>query len=799
VPSSPIRSLRSIPDDANDLLPLLPLIYVAWSDGILDPTELQAIRERMIEVGELSPRARTALEGWLNPDDPPGGEEISRLRERIRDEAARIPRGERRSLARLGVAMARLRTDGPDRWGTAEGLRTLEGLEELLGVLGDEAARELLQHPPGTERALESDDEAKDPRPLFPSSPFSVSAMTRRLEAGSAEIRERVLSVLREPELRIPQGLPAAEYRERVLVAVQRLAEEGLGRTGLPEAYGGEGDIPASILAFEMLAYGDLSVLVKFGVQFGLFGGSILQLGTARHHEPYLAAVGRADLLGCYAMTERNHGSNVREVETLARYLPDSGEFEIHTPHPGARKDWLGNAALHGRMATVFAQLEVEEEEHGVHALLVPIRDDEGNPLPGVEIEDCGDKIGLQGVDNGRLSFDRVRIPRENLLNRFADVTPEGRYTSPIASDGKRFFTMLGTLVTGRISIAAASVSASKTALTIAVRYSEQRRQFGPSGRPEVPILDYRTQQRALLPRVAASYGLHFAIRDLIRDYGEAESDEARGRVEAHSAGLKALASRHAQETIQLCREACGGRGYLAENRFGVLRDDTDVFTTFEGANVVLLQLVARGLLTRFRDEMGDLRFWGTLRFLADRAGSEATRRNPIRSRRTGEEHLRDPETHLAAFHFREDRLLHSVARRLKARVDDGMDSFAAMNECQDHLVALARAHMERTVLESFQKAVKETEEGEIREELARLADLWALWRLEADRAWFLESGYMEGSQTRAIRGIVNDLLSKVRPGAVGLVDAFGIPDEILDAPAAFPDPELAMGVPAGT
>jgi acyl-CoA oxidase len=397
VPSSPIRSLRSIPDDADDLLPLLPLIYVAWSDGILDPTELQAIRERMIEVGELSPKARTALEGWLNPDDPPGGEEISRLRERIRDEAARIPRGERRSLARLGVAMARLRPNGPDRWGTAEGLRTLEGLEELLGVLGDEAARELLQHPPGAERDPESEEELADPRPLLPSPPFSVPDMTHRLEAASAKIRERVLTLLLEPELRIPQGLPAAEYRERVLVAVQRLAEEGLGLAGLPEEYGGEGNIPASILAFEMLAYGDLSVLVKFGVQFGLFGGSILQLGTARHHEPYLAAVGRADLLGCYAMTERNHGSNVREVETLARYLPDSGEFEIHTPHPGARKDWLGNAAAHGRMATVFAQLEVEEEEHGVHALLVPIRDDDGTPLPGVRSRTAGTRSAFRG------------------------------------------------------------------------------------------------------------------------------------------------------------------------------------------------------------------------------------------------------------------------------------------------------------------------------------------------------------------------------------------------------------------
>jgi acyl-CoA oxidase len=488
-------------------------------------------------------------------------------------------------------------------------------------------------------------------------------------------------------------------------------------------------------------------------------------------------------------MTERNHGSNVRDIETTARYIAESGEFEIHTPTPGAEKDWLGNAALHGRMATVFAQLDVGGKGHGVHAFLVPVRDGKGRPLPGIRIADRGEKLGLNGIDNGNLGFDHVRIPRDHLLDRFGEVTPEGEYRSEIASPGRRFFTMLGTLVAGRISIAAGALSAVKTGLLIAIRYSDRRRQFGPSGEPEIPILDYLSHQRALFPALAETYALHFAVRGLFRDYAAAEDDDAKQRVEILAAGLKAAATRHTTDTLQKCREALGGRGYLAANRIGYLRDDTDVFTTFEGANAVLLQLVAKGLMTEYRNELGDLRLWGIVRHLGELAGAEAQRLNPVRSRRTGEDFLRDPATQLEAFQFREARLTETAARRLKARIDDGMDSFRAMNECQDHLITLAQAHVERVVLERFRLEVDEAAEtlgSETGDALGLLCDLYALSALERNRAWFLETGYMEGNQGKAIRALVNTLCGDLRPFAVTLVDAFGIPEELIQAPDAL-------------
>jgi acyl-CoA oxidase len=741
---------------------------------------MKQIRGALHDAEELPDSAVAVLESWLQPDSPPSPCSLAQLREGIREVAGRVSEEEVRSLVSLGVALARAQAADAGGWASAKGMRVLEGVEELLGVLGGEAARELTATPP-------------HPLPeVTRAHAFDLDTLKRVMEGGRRELRAKVLRLLEDPEIRVPDGLPTPEARSRVLTALCRIAAEGLGGLAYPVEFGGGGDVRGSIVVFEALAFGNLSVLVKFGVQFGLFGGSVMQLGTKRHHQELLGRIGSLQLPGVFAMTERDHGSNVREIETRATYLPDSDEFEVHTPTPGAQKDWLGNAALHGRLATVFAQLEVSGEAHGVHALLVPIRDGNGDALPGVQIEDCGEKVGLNGVDNGRLSFDRVRVPRNSLLNRFGDLTQGGRYESPIASAGRRFFTMLGTLVGGRVSIAAASVSAAKTGLTIAVRYSNARRQFGPSGESEVPILDYLTQQRALLPAVATTYGLHFAVQDLIEDFVTAEEEEARIRAEVLAAGLKAYASRHTQETLQSCREALGGRGYLAENRLGVLREDTDVFTTFEGSNVVLLQLVAKALLSEYRDLVGDLRLWGMVKFLAERAGEEVSRLDPIRSRRAAEEFLRDPETQLDAFRFRESRLLHTAAGRLKHRIDEGMDSFHAMNECQDHLVHLARAHVERCVLESFRGAVDlhtQAEGDEIGGILDTLCDLYALSRLELDRVWFLEAGYMEGSQTKSIRDLVNRLCVAVRPDATALVNAFGIPDAVLRAPAAFADP----------
>ena len=203
-------------------------------------------------------------------------------------------------------------------------------------------------------------------------------------------------------------------------------------------------------------------------------------------------------------------------------------EFDLHSPTFTSGKNYIGNAGVHGKIATVFAQLETRGERHGVHAFVVPIRDEQGHPLPGVRLEDNGEKLGLNGVDNGRIWFDHVRVPRVEMLDRFAQVAADGSYTSSIKNPAARFFTTLGTLVGGRVSVGHSGLSIAKSGLAIALRYGARRRQFGPAeGQPETILLDYPAHQRRLLPLLANAYALDFAFKHLT----QARVDDRPGNV----------------------------------------------------------------------------------------------------------------------------------------------------------------------------------------------------------------------------------------------------------------------------
>jgi acyl-CoA oxidase len=592
------------------------------------------------------------------------------------------------------------------------------------------------------------------------------------LDGRYPDTRDRVRWWLSQPGSAPVDDLPMDEHRERVLAWARELASEGDTAIGYPVEYGGQGSPGRSVTAFEALAMGDLSLLVKCGVQFGLFGGAILHLGTERHHERYLRDAATLELPGCFAMTETGHGSNVQALETTATYDSSREEFVIHTPHEDARKDYIGNAARDGRMAVVFAQLIAGGEKRGVHALLVPIRDSDGDPLPGVRLEDCGAKLGLNGVDNGRIWFDQVRVPRENLLDRYAQVEPDGTYFSPIENPTKRFFTMLGTLIQGRISVSGAGVSASKVALTIAVRRGLERRQFGPPGGQEALLLDYRTHQRRLLIPLAHTYALAFAQQRLVDEMDETfagDDERAQRKLETLAAGVKAISTWHASDTIQACREACGGAGYLRTSRFAALKADTDVFTTFEGDNTILLQLAAKNLLTDYKDQFGELDPLGLAQFVAGQALSVLAERTPLRKLTDGGD-LLSRETQLDLFRWRHEHLLESAARRLKRGIDSGSDPFSVLVDCQDHVLEAARSWVDLVVLESFPSDAA----------VDNLRSLYALSTIEATRGYYQEHGRLSGSRSKAVVKAVNALCAELRPDARALVDAFGVPENVL-------------------
>ena len=631
---------------------------------------------------------------------------------------------------------------------------------------------------------------------------IDIERVTDLLLGTWADTRREARAMLTDPIFWRDDSLAMDAHRERTLGQLHELVARKAVHRAFPKRFGGEENNGANIAGFEELVAADPSLQIKSGVQWGLFGSAVLQLGTEKHHEKWLPGIMSLEIPGAFAMTETGHGSDVAAIGTTATYDAGTEEFVIHTPFRGAWKDYLGNAALHGKAATVFAQLITNGVNHGVHCFYVPLRDDEGNFLPGIGGEDDGLKGGLNGIDNGRLHFDHVRVPRENLLNRYGDVAADGTYSSDIASPGRRFFTMLGTLVQGRVSLDGAAAWASAIGLTIAITYGNQRRQFDSgSGTPEVTLLDYGKHQRRLLPRLATTYAQIFAHDEFLQKFdgvfsGRLDTDADREDLETLAAALKPLSTWHALDTLQESREACGGQGFLFENRLVGLRADLDIYVTFEGDNNVLLQLVGKRLLADYARQFkgkdakalaafavgqtaGKLFHGAGLRQL----GQAVTDRGS--TARSVEKGLRAQQQH-ELLADRVQQMVADVAGRLRpASKLSREDAAALFNENQAELIEAARAHGELLQWEAFTDAVNRLGDHGSRQVLTWLRDLFGLQLIEKHLAWYLINGRLSTQRAAAVSSYIDRLCVRLRPHAQDLVDAFGYGPEHIRASIA--------------
>ncbi len=762
------------PSFSPGVLSVLPLFYVGWSDSVLSPSEIQLIHEKLKSLEFLSDEDKAYLIKYTDPKNPPSKEVFQSWIRMLRKASKELNQKEKSSLTKIGLTMAKSSISHKPE-SLFESPKTQAAIEELENALGVEGVGSL-------QLLLNA---VEDPENESPNLSFDSNQLCDFLDGDQKEIRDRIRQLLRDPFFKYEYIADKEKYREKTLHQLKALAEQGLGAYAFPTEFGGKNDVRGSIAVFEGLAYNDNSLTIKYGVQMGLFGGAVNALGTQKHQEKYVDDLAHARLLGCFAMTETNHGSNVKGLQTTATYNPADKTITINTPTENDSKEYIGNA-LHSEMAAVFAQLYVGEDCHGVHCILVRLRDKKGQLQDGIRVKDNGYKMGLNGVDNGKIWFDNVVVPVGNLLNRYGNITEQGTYESPIPNPNKRFFTMLGALVAGRVSVGLAGVSCAKTALTIAIRYALKRKQFnGNNPQDEVLIMDYPTHQKRLMPLLAKTYAYHFALNALADRYANAQEEDIR-KIETDAAGLKAMASWHCTKTIQECREACGGKGYLAENRFTNLKGDSDIFTTFEGDNTVLLQLVAKGALTEFRQSFHNDGALAVLRFLGERVSNTIAEFNPVTTRNTSYDHLTDRDFHREAFRYRYRKLLLSVSSRMNDYLKKKISPFDAFSKCQEHMLELAKAYTDRYVLFEFRTAIEKCEDPSLKAILNKVCDLFALSVIEEEKGWFLENDFMEGSKTKAIRRVVSKICKELRPELRGLIDAFGIPEEVIGAPIAM-------------
>jgi len=529
-------------------------------------------------------------------------------------------------------------------------------------------------------------------------------------------------------------------------------------------------------------------------LHMSMFVTTVREQASKEQQAYWLPKILNYDIIGCYAQTELGHGSNVRGLETTATWDSSTQGFEIHSPCLTASKWWNGSMGRTATHAIVVAQLILPTKDdserftsHGPQTFLLQIRDEKTHqPLPGIAVGDIGPKYGYASMDNGYMLFDHHHVPKSAMLSRYAEVSDEiGTFTRrghPAVVYGSLTF------VRGQIIMHARLVLA--RAVTVAVRYCSVRRQFADRDAksrdaPEMKVLDYPTVQIRILPLLATTFALHYTGEYFHKLYNQSRSTIEDGDfgplAELHSAssGLKSLCTTLAADGIETCRRAMGGHGFGGGSGLIGLNSDYLSKPTVEGDNWMITQQVAAYLIKKMQqcvekpespskdptDELFKFYLSGK-----DHKISESYL-NPA------SEEIDDASI-VSVFQWRAAALSYTAYQQ---RIEQKKPWTKMMIQ----LHALSRAYSEQVLVTNFHNALTSAHFHLTFPTPAVLRTcfrLYALYTMEQSSTSFLLTNSIPASCLTTLPDSILELMAQLRPHAVKLVDAWSIPDFLLDS-----------------
>ncbi|XP_061779089.1 peroxisomal acyl-coenzyme A oxidase 1 isoform X3 [Nerophis lumbriciformis] len=604
---------------------------------------------------------------------------------------------------------------------------------------------------------------------------FDVEKLTHILNGGPEKTRRRreiESLVINDPDFREedPNFLSRSErYDQAVRKSAQMILK--MREFGIAD--------PEEIYYYKSMFRGNFYEPIQ--LHFDMFLPTLYGLCDPEQSKKWLPIAQSYQAIGTYAQTEMGHGTHLRGLETTATFDPATQEFILNSPTVSSIKWWPGGLGKTSNHAIVLAQLSTRGDCHGLHAFIVPIRDmDTHKPLPGIVVGDIGPKFGFNEVDNGFLKLDHVRIPRDNMLMKYAKVDPDGTYIKPPSAK-----LTYGTMVFIRSMIVGESARVLAKSSTIAIRYSAVRHQSEiRPGEPEPQILEYQTQQYKLFPVLAMAYAFTFVGQYMNDTYHRITADIHQGdfsqlpELHALSAGLKAFTTWAANSAIEVCRMSCGGHGY---SRSSALPDIYVEFTptcTYEGENTVMMLQTARYLMKSYRQARTGQRLHGMVSYLNE-SQLPRVQSQLVAARSTGVD-TEDLSGLAELYKLRAATLVELAAKSIQKELQQRKSQEDAWNNSAIDLVAASHAHCHYVVVKLFTDKLGEIDAGPIHSVLSTLARLYALHGIINNSGDFLLAELLTGSQVLQISARLKELLSELRPNAVALVDAFDFHDQML-------------------